>query len=106
MAACSSSLCGLDGPPAKRLEVLQAVQAVGKQTKSSTIKMLTALQQKGVLNGDFCERQLRSDMQAAVEAVGNTETPYGPIIQKVQLDAPGLSQWEVCHPFASLSLGT
>ena len=98
MAARSSSSCGLDGPQAKRLEVLQALQAVGKQTKTSTIKMLTALQQKGVLDSHFVERQLRSDMQAAVESVGNTMTPYGPIIQKVQLDAPGLTHWEVCHP--------
>ena len=44
MAARSSSSCGLDDPPAKPLEVLQAIQSVGKQTKASTIKMLSLLQ--------------------------------------------------------------
>ena len=70
MAARSSSSCGLQGPPAKRLEMLQSVQSVGKQTKTSTIKMLSALQKRGALDSDVCERQLRSDMQAAVESVG------------------------------------
>ena len=87
MAARSSSSCGLQGPPAKRLEMLQSVQSVGKQTKTSTIKMLSALQKRGALDSDVCERQLRSDMQAAVESVGKTMTPYGPVIQQVKLDA-------------------
>ena len=102
MAARSSSSCGLDGPPAKRLELLQSVQSVGKQTKASTMKMLSALQKRGALDSNVCERQLRSDIQAAVESVGKTMTPYGPIIQQVKLDAPRLQHWEICHPFAFL----
>ena len=90
MAARSSSSCGLEGPPAKRLELLQSVQSVGKQTKASTMKMLSALQKRGALDSNVCERQLRSDIQAAVESVGKTMTPYGPIIQQVKLDAPRL----------------
>jgi len=104
MAARSSSSSGLEGPPEKRRALLQSIQAVGKQTKASTIKMLSVLQQQGALAfaDGVGERQLRSEIQAAVESVGNTETPYGPIIQKVRLDAPGLQDWEICHPFAFL----
>ena len=71
MAARSSSSSGLKEPPAKRLELLQSLQSVGKQTKTSTVKMLQVLQMRGALAGDVSERQLRSDMQAAVESVGN-----------------------------------
>ena len=102
MAARSSSSCGLDGPPAKRLELLQSVQSVGKQTKASTIKMLSGLQQRGALDSDVGERQLRKDIQAAVESVGKTVTPYGPVIQQLQLDAPALKHLDICHPFAFL----
>lgn len=104
MATRPSSSSGLDGPPAKRQALLQSIQAVGKQTKASTIKMLLLLQQQGALAfaGDFDERRLRRDIQAAVESMGNTETPYGQIIQKVRLNAPGLQDWEICHPFAFL----
>ena len=102
MAARSSSSSGLKEPPAKRLELLQSLQSVGKQTKTSTVKMLQVLQMRGALAGDVSERQLRSDMQAAVESVGKTMTPYGPVIQQVRLDAPGLRDWEICHPFAFL----
>ena len=102
MAARPSSLSGLEGPPAKRLELLKSIQSVGKQTKASTLKMLSLLQERGALEGDVSERQLRLDIQTAVESVGKTRTPYGPIIQKVRLDAPGLRDWEICHPFAFL----
>ena len=102
MAARSSSSAGLDGPPAKRLELLQEIQSVGKQTKTSTLAMLKILRQRGLLNCDVSERKLRDDMQSAVESVGNTMTPYGPVIQTVRLNAPGLRDWEICHPFAFL----
>ena len=82
--------------------MLQAVQSVGKQTKASTIKLLSVLQKRGALQSDTCERQLRLDIQSAVESTGNTMTPYGPIIQQVKLDAPRLQYWDICHPFACL----
>ena len=102
MVTRSSSSSGLEVPRAKRLELLQSIQSVGQQTKASTVKMLLLLQQQGALASDVDERQLRSDIQAAVESVGQTMTPYGPIIQKVRLDVPGLRDWEICHPFAFL----
>ena len=102
MAARSSSSSGLKEPPAKRLELLQSLQSVGKQTKTSTVKMLQMLQKRGALESDVSERQLRSDIQAAVESVGKTMTPYGTVIQQVRLDALGLRDWEICHPFAFL----
>ena len=98
MAARSSSSAGLDEPPAKRLELRQSIQSVGKQTKASTVKMLSMLQKRGSLEGDVDDRQMRKDLQAAMESVGKTVTPYGPIIQTVRLDAPGLRDCESVIP--------
>ena len=102
MAARSSSSLDLTMPPAKRMELLQSMQSAGKQTKASTLKLLATLQKKGLLNCNVGEHELRRDLQAAVESVGKTMTPYGTIIQTVRLDALGVRDWEVCHPFAFL----
>ena len=94
-----SSSTDLEVPAAKRLE---AMQAIGRHTKTSTVQMLMHLQSSGILAGNATERSLRREIQAATEAHGSAMTPYGPVVQQVRIGAPGLEYWEVCHPFAFL----
>ena len=41
-------------------------------------------------------------MQFATEAHSKVVTPYGPFVQEIEIDAPRLPKWEICHPFAFL----
>ena len=60
------------------------------------------LQSSGALAGNDEAHQLKRSMQIATEAHAKTMTPYGPVVQEVQLDAPQLPKWDICHPFAFL----
>ena len=95
----SASSSGLQAPPAKRLSLLQSV---GRHTKASTVQMLSHLQTTGALSSNDSERKIRDDVRVATEACGKSMTPYGPLVQQIRLDAPGLKNWEICHPFAFL----
>ena len=86
-------------PAAKRLQTLQAF---GHHTKSSTIKMLRHVQSTGALDGHDSERRLKQQMQIATESHSKSMTPYGPVVQSLQLDHQKLKHWELCHPFAYL----
>ena len=86
-------------PDAKRLA---ALQAVGKHTKTSAVQILMQLQSNGLLDGDAAATALKKDLQTATEMHANTMTPYGTVVQEIQLDAPKLPKWEICHPYAFL----
>lgn len=95
----SSSSAQLALPAAKRLG---ALQATGKHTKTAAVHILMELQSSGALAGNDEAHQLKRSMQIATEAHAKTMTPYGPVVQEVQLDAPQLPKWDICHPFAFL----
>ena len=62
------------------------------------------MQEAGLLDGEISERQLKTDIARATRSHASTETPYGPLIQRVRLDHRKLKYWDVCHPMAFLWL--
>ena len=95
----SSSSAQLAIPDAKRLASLQSH---GGQTKTAAIDMILQLQASGALEGNATERELRRDLAYEAESHAKTMTPYGTVVQTIDLGAPKLKHWEICHPFAWL----
>ena len=87
--ARSKSSASLDQLAAKRLGVLQAI---GKHTKNSTFQMLMQLQLSGALAGNDTEHRLKKMLQIGIVSHSKTMTPYGLVVQAVDLGAPGLSK--------------
>ena len=68
------------------------------ETKTSVVDTLDALNNAGMLS----EVVTRRDLQHASEHHANQQTPYGNVVQRLELNAPGLNFLNVCHPFAFL----
>ena len=83
-------------------ELGRAVAAHSHTTKTAAVKLLTTLQQHGIVDVNVSERQLRKDIHNCSEEHAKQVTDYGPIIQRVHLGHPKMKYWEVCHPFAFL----
>ena len=75
---------------------------LGCGTKTGICKMLETLQSAGLLCTRDSNRKLRRTMQRASVTHGNAMTPYGTVVQKVDLGIPGVEPWEYCHPLAYL----
>ena len=72
------------------------------ETHESTVQLLTHLQATGALQSKDTSLQLKRKLQHATEAHGYTQTPYGPVIQKIHIKARALEFREICHPFVFL----
>ena len=81
---------------------LASIHSHGHQTKSATVSVLLDLQKAGKLNGNETTRSLRRKVQVGVEAHSHVETPYGPMVQQIQIGTSSLSMWDICNPLAFL----
>ena len=75
---------------------------LGCGTKTGICKVLETLQRAGLLCTQDSNRKLRRTLQRASVTHGNAMTPYGTVVQKVDLGIPGVEPWEYCHPLAYL----
>ena len=70
-------------------------------TRTGLTNVLQILQRSGLLETDDSERKIRRTLQRGVVHHATTMTPYGPVVQKVKLDIPGMTdEWEYCNPVA------
>ena len=81
---------------------LGALRAIHAHTKSAAVQILLSLQASGALVGNDDGATLKRKMKTSTEMDAKTMTPYGPVVQEIQLNAPGMAKWEICHPFAYL----
>ena len=75
-------------------------------TKTGLSAALQALHAAGCLSDDIMnEASTSAHKRHMRESVGShalAETPYGTVMQSMQLDLPGLPKWEYIHPMAFL----
>ena len=111
MAASSSAV--VPAPPEGRELALRADdgRGVARQLvslrgalKSSLARSLVELNQAGMLNTsvELNDRMLKRRFQEASEYHGKQTTPYGSVVQKLDLGHPQLPRWDVCHPLARM----
>ena len=71
-------------------------------TKTGMCNALATLQSAGLLCTNDSVRKLRRTLEEATVQHGREETPYGTVIQHVDLRIPGVAPWEYCNPLAYL----
>lgn len=89
--------------PAPSTEVLKEISQHG--TRTGLAATLTVLKTKGWLKDEVAdeageEQTTRKKLKAAMEEHSQVQTPYGRVVQTMQL-APGLT-WEFCNPLCLL----
>ena len=92
-------------PPAKRPKLPVDLKTAGC-TKNALARILSSLHANGMLKESFAEgshRGIRKRIQKSVEEAGKHMTPYGLLIKKMTIDAPGCKELEYVCPFALLS---
>ena len=90
-------------PSLKQLMPASEVRKLlGCGTKTGMCKALTTLQGAGLLCTNDSTRKLRRTLEEATVEHGRKDTPYGTVIQKVDLRIPGVPLWDFCHPLAYL----
>ena len=84
-------------------KVSQQLLAHGS-TKAAVVSLLTTLAKSGLLvcGDDLDETSLKRQLGEAGANHSNTMTPYGPIVQTIELGLEGLRHWEYQNPFAWL----
>jgi len=79
------------------------IGAIRGVTKVGIGRVLRAASQAGLLPDEQRSlRTIRGDVQHAVELTGREETPYGPLIQMLDLPSEKVPKWEYVHPMAYL----
>ena len=95
----------------KKQKTLSGLCAAGWQTKSALARTLVALQEDGVLHEDVLRsssgvtsvRHLRRTLHDASASHAAARTPYGSVVQSLQLETDGGSfAWHFLHPAAML----
>ena len=71
-------------------------------TKTGMCMALETLQRAGLLCTNDTNRKLRRTLQNATVQHGRSVTPYGTVIQQVDLGIKGIGPWEYCNPLAYL----
>ena len=90
---------------AKRRRVEQELLSSGRCTRGSLVACLVSFEKEGLLadpSGRESHRTLRKEVQHAIEHHSKATTPYGPLVQHVDLGTPQLRTWEYVNPFAFL----
>ena len=107
-SAMASSSSSKDGKKRSRQSLKELMPAKDVRTllrcgtKTGMCNALAALQTAGLLCTDDSVRKLRRTLQEATVLHGRQMTPYGTVIQQVDLRIPGIGLWEYCHPLAYL----
>ena len=105
MASSSSSKDGKKRPRQSLKELLPATDVrtlLRCGTKTGMCNALATLQSVGLLCTDDSVRKLRRTLEEATVQHGRQMTPYGTVIQHVDLRIPGIAPWEYCNPLAYL----
>ena len=103
--ASSSSTCSKKRARPSLKEAMpdsEVRKLLGCGTKTGMCKALTTLQDCGLLCTNDSVRKLRRTLEEATVAHGRMDTPYGKVIQQVDLRIPGVPLWDYCHPLAYL----
>ena len=90
-------------PVSKRQKVddraqLREMVALQHTTKTSIVDALRVLKKAGLLDDCVTKR----DLKKAAEHHSSQSTPYGKVVERLELDAPGLKYLDICNPFAFL----
>ena len=107
-SSAMASSSSVDGSKRKRQSLAQLMQPGDVRTllrcgtKTGMCTALETLQRAGLLCTNDSNRKLRRTLQNASVQHGNAVTPYGTVIQKVDLGIPGVEPWEYCNPLAYL----
>ena len=91
-------------PPSKRQAVDKTIVQHGT-TKSGLAKILTSLHVAGMLNDvdkNMSLATMRRRIQQSTEAHSKANTPYGTVVQTMDLGVEPLRAWEYINPFALL----
>ena len=100
MSSASSDRAIVPCQPSKRPRMDPALArqlaAHSNQTKSSLVDTLAHLNTLGLLEQGVTKRQLRH----ATEHHAKHQNEYGKVVERIQLDAPGLKYLDVVNPFA------
>ena len=82
--------------------VVQKIVSHG--TKTSALKTLVALSEAGLLKDlpfdRTSNRSLKRQLGEASTAHAKKNTPYGPLVQSIDLGATGCQRWDYVNPFA------
>ena len=96
-------------PKRKRADVDASVArslAGARGSKTNTLEILKTLSNANLLKGididDDNERSVKRLLTNAAAGHANTHTPYGPLLQRMDLGIPGLAHLEYINPFAYL----
>ena len=98
VAMASSSSDVLAKRPRTDLNTRTALLSNSKQTKTALVQTLTQLKEHGLLDVDVT----RGDLQKAAAYHSTQATPYGKVVQRVEIDTPRLKYLDIVHPFALL----
>ena len=80
----SSSTDVLAKRPRTEINVRTTLLSQSKQTKTALMQTLVSLKTQGLLDVDVT----RGDLKKAAEHHANQDTPYGKVVQKVEINAP------------------
>lgn len=73
-------------------------------SKTSVVNIVQGLHDVGWLTKEAVEansnRNTKSSLQKATKSHANANTPYGKVIQRMELPFEALKQWEYVHPMA------
>ena len=84
-----------------RMQLRSELLASSRGSKASVARILQTLNRKGMLRDEeLGGRDELRQVRIAAEMHGRARTPYGPVVQT--LDVPGIGPWEYVHPFAFL----
>ena len=94
------------GPPANdeiddstRMLLRSELLATARGSKANVARILQTLNRKGMLrDSGLGSADERRQLQRAAEMHGRARTPYGTVVQT--LDVPGIGRWEFVHPIA------
>ena len=90
---------------AKRIRVEQSILSRGCVTRGALTEVLKSLSDAGMLThslNDVSKRTTRAELQSAIEHHSHVSTPYGKVVQTMDLGIPELRKLEYVNPFAYL----
>ena len=85
--------------------IVSPPMALQPLTRSPHAPALTALSRAGELRPStlgFKPRQLRQELTKAKKLHSQARTPYGTVVQTVDVPSEKHPKWEICHPLAML----
>ena len=92
-------------PPRLQAEVAQELVAQ-RTTKASVLRTLCALGKRGLLQDLEVDETNLGGLKRQLTEVSayhsEQMTPYGPVVQEMEIGAPNLKYWEYANPFALL----